>query len=240
MKSFEHMNIKFVNYGLLFLVAILLFLSILVFANIIFASSEGVEWGDVSSWVSSIATLGTFFVAIFAYKKADNYLENKVREKGFDIFVTLISESFVSYFHLLNDTCTNASHLKRTMLLFGMTEEKIDCRDLLQDLDHRIESLFAKSSYIEKDLLKLSLMKVSLSNKIEYNALSNFCQLEKIRDAYVKINNEIYTNDNQLDINNNLLHENIDFIIDTTISISNNLKKHFFTSKHNYMALFDI
>lgn len=86
------MNIKTTNSTLVGLVAVLLFVAILVLVKILFADSKGFEWGNVSDWVSSLASVGTLIIAYLAYKAANGWFTQKQNEAGFEHIVSIMAE----------------------------------------------------------------------------------------------------------------------------------------------------
>lgn len=87
------MNIKIANTTLIGLVSLLLFLAILVLVKILFAGSKGFEfeWGNVSDWVSSLASVGALVVAYLAYKAAPGWFTQKQNEAGFNHIASIMA-----------------------------------------------------------------------------------------------------------------------------------------------------
>lgn len=232
------LNLTKCNLLLIGTVIILLLIAILVGIKILFSDSN-LELGSLADWISSVSTLGTLGVAWLAYSKADDYIDKKVSERGIDILVNMVTESFVAYFHSLNETTFHASKLKNKMILIGTVDEKVDCNIELQSLREKIKTLFENSHQIDKDFIKMKIMKISKPKDIFYEPSANFDTLQELQEAFDKLNTEICENENhQYDINNALLSENIEFIEDTTQKLAHDIRKQFFTSPYTYKDYF--
>lgn len=70
-------------------VIVLLWVATLALIKVLFSGSNGFEWGSVSDWLSSLATIGTLGIAIAAYKKAPEWLA----QKQYDIAHQLIEDA---------------------------------------------------------------------------------------------------------------------------------------------------
>lgn len=227
-------NTRICNLALVSTTILLFILAILIFIKILFSGYSSFEWGSFSDLVSTAATVATFFVALLAYRKADDYIEKKASDKGVDILVNLVAESFVAYFHTLNETNFHAYRLNDKIQFFGMVQENIDCTSSLHSLKQSINTLFENSSQIDKDILKMKLLEISFPSSISFSSIQNFDNVEKIKNAYLTLEKEISDNTDQSNIDNVLLNENIDIIIDSTASIATNIRKQIFTSPNSY------
>lgn len=227
-------NIKVFNLALVSTIILLFILAILILVKILFSGYSSFEWGSFSDLVSTAATVATFFVALLAYRKADDYIEKKASEKGVDILVNLVAESFVTYFHTLNETNFHACRLNDKIQFFGTTKENIDCTSSLHSLKQSINTLFENSSQIDKDMLKMRLLEISFPSGISFSSIENFDNVGKIKSAHLTLEKEINDNTDQINIDYELLNENIDIIINSTDSIATNLRKQIFTSPNSY------
>ncbi|EFL9656600.1 hypothetical protein IGU62_002098 [Escherichia coli] len=231
------LNLTKCNLFLIGTVITLLLIAILVGIKILFSDSN-LDLGSLADWISSVSAIGTLGVAWLAYSKADDYIDKKASERGIDILVNMVTESFVAYFNSLNETNFHASKLENKMILIGLVDEKIDCNIELQSLREKIITLFENSHQIDKDFIKMKIMKISKPSDIFYDPVTNDDTLQALKLAFHKLNTEICENENQYNINNALLSENINFIKNTTEKLAHDIRKQFFTSPNTYKDYF--
>lgn len=129
-------------------VIVLLWVAILALIKVLFSDSNGFEWGSVSDWLSSLATIGTLGIAIAAYKKAPEWLA----QKQYDVVHNVIEESIYTNLTKVN----SASHHLRN-LYWSVGKQSIsvlnnNCaiNESLRNEVHKLDNLmdeFANLSY---------------------------------------------------------------------------------------------
>lgn len=77
------MELRIYNRIILMVSVVLLFLSVFVICYAINFNGVKIELGSFSDWVSSLSTFGTLIVAFLAYKKAPEWINQKIHEDAF-------------------------------------------------------------------------------------------------------------------------------------------------------------
>lgn len=63
------------------------------------------EYGSLSDWVSSLSTLGTFVIAVMAYKAAPNWIKQKSDEYSFSSFNKLFDDAIPKFEERISEIC---------------------------------------------------------------------------------------------------------------------------------------
>lgn len=77
-----------------------------------------IELGTLPDWISSLATLGTFVVAVMAYRSAPDWIKQKTAEIGLDHVHSLLKEydelrNYTNelYYEIISSDLTNRDDL---------------------------------------------------------------------------------------------------------------------------------
>lgn len=88
------MELKIYNRIILVVSIVLLFLCVFIICYSIKFNGVKIEFDSVSDWVSSLSTLGTLIVAYSAYKKAPEWLNQRMHEDAFSLAKKLMLDDY--------------------------------------------------------------------------------------------------------------------------------------------------
>jgi len=173
------MDMKRWNRCLLALVALLLILAIIATANIIIKqySTEKMEFGNWSDWVSSLSTFGTLLVAAMAYRKAPDWINQRKNDAGFDVAQNVMLDDITNLYKHLNDAALIIVDLEINFDLMSDNPQEFLTVD---DCDKNLEvfkTARGLPSQIKQKLIRLSKLGWNLDNELGK-------ELEKIFDLY--------------------------------------------------------
>ncbi|MBZ7674748.1 hypothetical protein [Klebsiella grimontii] len=100
------MELKNYNRIILAFTLVLFLLCMFVIFYAIKFNGVKIELGSISDWVSSLSTFGTLIVAYLAYKKAPEWINQKMHEDAFSVAKKVILEDYP----LLKEKIDNAGH----------------------------------------------------------------------------------------------------------------------------------
>ncbi|HBQ4376799.1 TPA: hypothetical protein MEX89_001453 [Klebsiella pneumoniae] len=89
------MELRIYNRIILMVSLVLLFLSVFVICYAIKFNGVKIELGSFSDWVSSLSTFGTLIVAFMAYKKAPEWINQKMNEDAFSIAKRIMLDDYL-------------------------------------------------------------------------------------------------------------------------------------------------
>ncbi|CAI1684229.1 Uncharacterised protein [Serratia liquefaciens] len=146
---------KWTNRIITGLVIVLLSLIVLLLIGVMFYNSDKkMEIGSLTDWISSLSTFCTLVVACMAYKKAPDWIKQKVDENSLVIATKIICESYPSVLDSIKE-------IEEPFISSGyraFLNSKIGCESLLKQVkrvDKTAWELFKKVRELENELILL-------------------------------------------------------------------------------------